>query len=100
MRREDSSSTFVIPFGLLIFAIIAVPFHLLDGQGVPRYRALSSELAKVRSKNERLRREIRELRIETELLRTDPRAIEQIAREELGMVRDGELVLQFPNAPN
>jgi cell division protein FtsB len=51
----------------------------------------------VQSKNERLQREVRELSEETERLRGDARAIERIARDELGMVRDGEIVFQFPN---
>jgi cell division protein FtsB len=95
--RDPSSAVWIVPFGLLVFTIVTVPLHLLDGQGLPRYRALRDELAKVQSKNERLQREVRELSEETERLRGDARAIERIARDELGMVRDGEIVFQFPN---
>jgi cell division protein FtsB len=95
--RDRSSAVWIVPFGLLVFTIVTVPLHLLDGQGLPRYRALRDELAKVQSKNERLQREVRELSEETERLRGDARAIERIARDELGMVRDGEIVFQFPN---
>jgi cell division protein FtsB len=95
--REASRKAIVVPFLLLLSAVVAVPLLLLDGQGLPRYRVLRAELAKVQTKNERLRREIRDLRGEAERLRSDPRAIERIARDELGMVRDGEVVFQFPN---
>ena|SRR5262245_49053806 len=95
--RDASSALWVIPFGLLVFTIVTVPLHLLQGQGLPRYRALSEELAKVQSKNALLSREVRELNDLTERLRVDPRAVERIARDELGMVRDGEIVFQFPN---
>jgi cell division protein FtsB len=49
---------------------------------------LSQELAKFETQNERLR-------IEITALRSDRRHIERIARTELGMVRDDELVFQF-----
>jgi cell division protein FtsB len=95
--HEASSKAILLPFFLLIFAIVAVPLRLFDSQGLPHYHALRAELAKVQSKNELLRRDIRELRAEADSLRNDPRAIERIARDELGMVRDGEIVFQFPN---
>jgi cell division protein FtsB len=95
--RDASSALWVVPFGLLVFPIVAVPLHLLQGQGLPRYRALREELTKVQAKNERLERELREQNDQTERLRMDPRAVERIARDELGMVREGEIIFQFPN---
>jgi cell division protein FtsB len=95
--REASPAVWIVPFVLLVFTIVTVPLYLLDGQGLPRYRALRDELGNVQTKNDRLRREVRELGAETERLRSDARAIERIARDELGMVRDGEIVFQFPN---
>jgi cell division protein FtsB len=95
--RQANSAAVILPFALLVFTLVAVPLHLFDEQGLPRYRELSDQLAKVQTKNDRLRREIHELRSETDRLRTDPRAIERIARDELGMVREGEVVFQFPN---
>ena len=32
-------------------------------------------------------------------LRNDPAYVEKLAREELGMVREGETVLKFPSQP-
>lgn len=84
-----------MPFGLLVVAIIAVPLRILDDQGLPRYRELKAELTEVQEINAGLRREVEELAAEVEALRTDPEAIERIARDELGMVRDDEIVFQF-----
>jgi cell division protein FtsB len=95
--REASSVIWLVPFGLLVFTIVAVPLHILDGLGLPRYTALRDELVRVQAKNERLKREVDELRKQTARLRSDPRAIEAIARDELGMVREDEIVFQFPN---
>jgi cell division protein FtsB len=95
--REASRKAILVPFLLLVSAIVAVPLLLLDSEGLPRYRLLRAEVTRVQTKNERLRREIRELRGDATRLRSDPRALERIARDELGMVRDGEIVFQFPN---
>ncbi|MGE0784867.1 MAG: septum formation initiator family protein [Sandaracinaceae bacterium] len=86
----------MLPFGLLVLSIVSVPLSILDEQGLPRYRALKDELAEVERVNERLRRDVDDLHREVDALRTDPDAIERIARDELGMVRDDEILFQFP----
>lgn len=96
MSRASTAAAWLLPFGLLVMAIVAVPLRILDPQGLPRYRALSAELVHIDGENERLEREVRSLTHEVEALRTDPSAVERIARDELGMVRDGELIFQFP----
>lgn len=95
-RNEQSSVTWLLPFLLLVIATVVVPVRMLDEQGLPRYRALRSELADIRSANERARREVRLLKATVERLRDDPAEIERIARDELGMLREGELMFQFP----
>jgi cell division protein FtsB len=96
MGRVSSVLSWLLPFGLLVLAIVAVPLRILDEQGLPRYRALKDELREVSAQNDRLEREVRDLLREVEGLENDPVAIERIARDELGMVREGELVFQFP----
>ena len=81
---------------LLVTAIIAVPLRILDEQGLPRYRVLKDERSELRAENARLRHEVRDLQREVEGLKNEPDAIEHIARDELGMVKDGEIVFQFP----
>ena len=53
------------------------------------YQHLEAEINKLLQENERLKEEIR-------LLREDPFTIEKIAREELGLVKPGEVVCLFP----
>lgn len=86
----------MLPFSLLLLAIVAVPLRILDEQGLPRYRALKQELHQVRDQNERHRRAVRVLQREVEALKSDSLAIEKVARDELGMIQDGEIVFQFP----
>ncbi len=80
---------------MLSLALIAVPLLVLEPEGLPRLRALQSELETVDSENDELRRDVVRLRGEVRLLRDDPAAIERIARGELGMVRKSEVVFQF-----
>ncbi len=96
MGRLPRVLAWLLPFGLLVMSIVAVPLRILDEQGLPRYRMLKQELADIEAENERLRREVLQLTRDVDRLRDDPLAIERIARDELGMVRDGELIFQFP----
>ena len=89
------SLTWILPFTMLVCAIIFVPARILADEGLPRYRALQAEQVDLDAQNERMRREVRDLQREVQALRTDPSAIERIARDELGMVRPGEVIFQF-----
>lgn len=86
----------LLPFLLMVMAIMTVPTLVLDEQGLPRYRLLRGELQDLRGSNEELVREIAQLKAEIELLRSDTSYVERIARDELGMVRPEEFVFQFP----
>ena len=95
MSKLARAVAWMLPFGLLVLSIVSVPLAILDEQGLPRYRALKSELAEVRRVNERMRRDVEDLQREVAALRSDPEAIERIARDELGMVREDEILFQF-----
>ena len=86
----------LFPMALLVLAIVSVPLMVLEPQGLPRFRALESELREIQHDNTGLAHEVRRLDAEVRQLRADPAAMERIARDELGMVREGELVFQFP----
>ncbi len=86
----------LLPFLLMVMAIMTVPTLVLDEQGLPRYRLLRSELQGLRESNEELIQEIAELKTAVDSLRSDTNYVERIARDELGMVRPEEFVFQFP----
>lgn len=96
MQRIARTAAWLLPLCLLLMAIVAVPVRILDEQGLPRYRALRQELAEVSGVNDRLRREVADLRRDVDGLTNEPATIERIARDELGMVRADEIVFQFP----
>ena len=85
----------MLPFGLLVFSIVFVPLRILDEQGLPRYQALRAELSQVEQENAQIRRELREMKRGVAALRDDPATLERIARDELGMLREDELLFQF-----
>lgn len=77
--------------------IVAAGLLVFGGAGAVGVWQLKQEM-------ETLEREIRALRAEADRLnrvvdrlREDPALIEQIAREELGLVKGGEKVLKFPS---
>lgn len=90
-----ATASWLLPFGLLMFAVICVPVRLLDPEGLPRYRLLRAERDEVKASNDKLAREVEQLRINVERLRTEPEALERLARDELGMLRGDELLFQF-----
>ena len=75
--------------------MVSVPVRILSEDGLPRYRRLQDQLTRIRRDNVELRRDIERLNREVDSLRTDPAAIERIARDELGLVRPGEFVFHF-----
>src|SRR5262245_28065515 len=85
----------VLPVAVLVVAVIGAPVMIFSPEGLPRLRGLTKELADVGEENAELRREIEALRGRVARLRDDPSAVERIARDNLGLVRQTEVVFQF-----
>jgi len=85
----------ILPIGILAVALVGAPVMIFSQEGLPRLRGLERELASVQEENKNLEREIDELRGHVDRLRDDPQAVEGIARRDLGMVRQSEIVFQF-----
>jgi cell division protein FtsB len=88
----------LLPFGLLVFALVAVPLRILSEEGLPRYRKLSAQLTRLEHENRGLHKSIDRLSGDVHGLRGDLRAVERIARDELGLLREGEVLFQFAPA--
>jgi cell division protein FtsB len=85
----------VLPIGILAVAAIAVPVMMLSPTGLERLDNLRRERGRADDEISRLALEIRELRAEVERIKKDPAAVERAARDELGLVRQTEIVFQF-----
>ncbi len=74
---------------------MSAPMLTLRPEGLPKLRALEVDLAKTKRENESLERDVRRLRNEVRELRDNPKAMERIARDQLGFVKSNEIVFQF-----
>jgi cell division protein FtsL len=88
-----------LPLVTLLLALLLLGFAFFGDRGI--LRALQASRQKAALQEEVRQREAinTELRQEIESLRNDRRYLEAIARKELGMVKDDELVYQFRSAP-
>jgi len=90
-RRELALPSWVV-FCMIMLATFAVCVtvtmrtHAGMRSAAQEYEQMSTDVEKIRSTNDSLRREV-------ERLRTDPRAIEAAARERLNMLKANEVVV-------
>ncbi len=83
--------------GLLGFLIAVMIVHDVFGtHGFLAMRRTQSEIRKVKADLEQLSRENATLEQEVKDLKTDPRLIEKIARDDLGLARPGEIIIRIP----
>lgn len=85
----------VLPLLVLGTACVSVPILIASDSGLPRLDKLRQERAQVDDKVSRLSEDIRRLRAEVDRIKSDPSHLERVARDELGLVRQTELVFQF-----
>ncbi len=85
------------PFKVVLIAILLLIFFLayLFLSGYLNLRKVGQRLARIEEENERLVQENKRLEEEIKALEGDPFYIEKIAREELGMVKKGEIVYEI-----
>ena len=80
---------------ILIFLLILGIFTFFGEKGIFHLLRIQKEVARIKEKNAKLEEENEKLREEVKHLQTDRRYIEEIARRELGMVKEGEIIYQF-----
>ena len=85
-----------IPLALAIAVALGwLPYQLYGRSGLARLVSLRAEVAALKSTNVGLRARNRQLRAELSLYADDDlAAVERIARDELGMVKPGEIVFK------
>jgi cell division protein FtsB/cell division protein DivIC len=85
----------LILFLLLIFGF----FTFFGDKGIFHFLRLQKELGRTKEMNTKVEEENQKLREEVRRLQHEKRYIEEIARKELGMVKEGEIIYQF-DSPN
>lgn len=97
-RRASLRALFWIgPLAALLGAAGAL-FHDANS-GLRAVMQLQTELDEADLRLDRLHEERADLQLRAERLRADPVEIETVARESLGMVRPGEIVVRLPRSP-
>ncbi len=84
----------VAVFGLLTVAMLLLA--VFNEKGALQVHAQARKLSAIESEISRLDAENKKLTAEIQALRSDPTTIEKLAREELKLVKPGEVVLVTP----
>jgi cell division protein FtsB len=83
--------------GAIAMVVLAVGLAVFGVKESVRAWQMRHDMRAVEREVEALRAKQAELTRTVERLRNDPLYIEKLAREEMGMVREGETVLKFPS---
>jgi cell division protein FtsB len=85
---------------LVLFLFLILGFFTFFGdKGILHLLRLQKEVSRIKEMNLKTEEENRKLREEVRRLQHEKRYIEEIARKELGMVKEGEIIYQF-DSPN
>ena len=82
--------------GLLLLALVV--HDIFGTHGYLAMRRTQLEIKKVRADIEQLNKENLQLSDEVKDLKSDPRKIEKIARDELGLAKPGEVIIKIPQS--
>ena len=80
---------------ILSFLLILGCFLFFGERGILHRLRFQKELARIKEANVKMEEENRKLKEEVRRLQTERKYIEEIARKELGMVKEGEILYQF-----
>ena len=82
---------------LLLLALLMILGFLtfFGNKGVLHVFRLQKELGRIKEMNIKVEEENRKLKEEVRRLQYEKRYIEEIARKELGLVKEGEIIYQF-----
>jgi cell division protein FtsB len=84
---------------ILGFALLLVAIHDVFGShGLMAMRQTQRQIDQLHGEIGRLCKENATLTNQVQALRTDPKAVERIAREEMGLARPGEMIFKLPSS--
>jgi cell division protein FtsB len=82
--------------GLALFALLV--HDVFGPHGFIAMRRTQKEIEQIREQIGKVNDENKTLTEQVNSLKTDPKSIERIAREEMGLARPGELIFKIPDA--
>jgi len=99
MAIQEKWSVWWAQYGRAVLGICVFGLFLHDIFGTHGYLAMrrtKQDIERVQGEIARLKQENAELSEEVKALKTDPRKIESIARDELGLAKPGEVIIKIP----
>ena len=84
----------------VVFALALVVAFVFDDMGLSEYLALRKRANHLEQKIEALKQSNAALQREADRLEHDPTRLEELARQRLGLVRQGETVYQIVDEPD
>jgi cell division protein FtsB len=81
---------------LALFVLALVVHDIFGAHGFIAMRRTQGEIDRVKKDLDRLNKENLQLGEQVKALKTDPRLIEKIAREDLQRARPGEIIIRIP----
>jgi cell division protein FtsB len=81
--------------GLVLFALLV--HDVFGPHGFIAMRRTQKEIEQIREQIGKVNDENKALAEEVNSLKTDPKSIERIAREEMGLARPGEMIFKLPD---
>ena len=101
MTRSQPHVPLLSGYLLTLFGVALLALGIHDVFGAHGYLAMrrsEQQIEQLRGEIDRLNRQNQELTQDVNALKTDPAAIEKIAREEMGLARPGEMIFKMPAA--
>jgi cell division protein FtsB len=85
---------------ILALALLVLAIHDVFGShGLLAMRRTQTQIRELRREIDRLNQQNGDLSKQVQSLRSDPKAVERIAREEMGLARPGEMIFKLPDQP-
>ncbi len=101
IRASDKIQLLLRQYGRVLLGLLLLILLVHDIFGTHGYLAMrrtQQEIKKVSAGRDQLNKENLQLRQEVRELKTDPRKIEKIARDELGLAKPGEVIIKIPRS--
>ena len=102
MNEREQSPSFLLRHARSVLAFFAFALLVQDVFGAHGFLAMrrtQREITRLRKEIQQVNAENRDLAGQVKALKSDPRMIERIAREEMGLARPGELIFKLPAPP-
>jgi cell division protein FtsB len=96
---EEKVATVLRQYGRALLGLLVLVMMVHDVFGTHGFLAMrrtQDEIKKVQVNLDKLSKENAELAQEVKDLKSDPRLIEKIARDDLGLARPGEVIIRIP----